>query len=566
MLKLFARLGMSAKVISIVALLAIFTIAATIFSTASMRHIDKSYTTLVDGPIRGATALETVRADAYRAGRALFLLTSQTDQAGNRDALARIGHSRQEFTEYLDRAKTALPRRQEALNEIGTAWTAAFNGVCGAVIKNGNSTDLTSNALAAALMRDKCSPALNKVIEDLATLKHAVDAHVVKSNKAASGITDTTILYTYVIVGAGLILTLLVALFLTRSGISRPILSLSDAMKRLADKDLSVNIPGRERVDEIGHMARTVAVFKDNAIVQRDMEQREREQAAAREKRAHAIESLTDSFDSKIGNILDTVSGASVELEATAQSMSNSADQTNSQAVAVAAATEQASASVETVASAAEELSASIQEIGRQVAQSSRISANASEQASRTNDTVRGLAETSVKIGEVVNLINDIASQTNLLALNATIEAARAGDAGKGFAVVANEVKNLANQTARATEEIGNQIGAVQGATNEAVDAIQAIVQRIDEINHIATAISAAVEQQSAATQEIARNVQEAASGTQQVSENIGAVSTAAESTGAASRQVLASAKSLAEEADMLKRVVSDFLHGVKSA
>ena len=263
---------------------------------------------------------------------------------------------------------------------------------------------------------------------------------------------------------------------------------------------------------------------------------------------------------------LHVVSEASLTLETTASSMSASADQTNRQSTIVAAATEQASGNVNSVASAASELSASIQEIGRQVEQSCQVSVATAGVANRTNEKIQGLAETSARIGEVVQLINDIASQTNLLALNATIEAARAGEAGKGFAVVANEVKNLANQTARATEEITSHIAAVQDATNEAVSSIADIVKRIDELNHIATTVSSAVEEQSAATQEIARNVDHAAQGTREVAENISGVREAAASTGAASQQVLSSAQSLSKEAVDLKAVVATFLNDVRAA
>ncbi|SEH25317.1 methyl-accepting chemotaxis protein [Magnetospirillum fulvum] len=362
---------------------------------------------------------------------------------------------------------------------------------------------------------------------------------------------------------AGVIIVLALSL---RSMIAQPISAMTEAMRRLAEGDHAIEIPARDRGDEIGEMAKAVQVFKDNAIRTEQMGSERRAEQAAREERTRRIESLTSDFDQAIGSVLDMVSQAAGQMENTAQAMTSNADRSNQQASTVAAATEEASTSVQTVASAAEELSASITEIGRQVEQSSRVSQAACTEASRTNETVKGLAESSAKIGAVVSLINDIASQTNLLALNATIEAARAGDAGKGFAVVAGEVKHLANQTAKATEEIGAQISAVQSATEAAVAAIGAIVTRIEEINGIAGAIAAAVEEQSAATAEIARNVQQAAQGTNEVASNIGGVSQSAAETGEAAAQVLVSARTLSQDATEMKSVVERFLEGVRTA
>jgi methyl-accepting chemotaxis protein len=354
--------------------------------------------------------------------------------------------------------------------------------------------------------------------------------------------------------------------FLLSGGIAAPIAAMTQAMTRLAGGDKHVEIPARGRGDEVGRMAEAVQVFKDNILRSEQVAAEQETKRRADEARAQALLTLAAEFDRSIRGSLDAVSSAAGDLQATAGALTNTAEQTTNQSAVVSSAATEASSNVQTVASAAEELSSSIHEISRQVSRSAQIAGDAVSEAERTDVIVRGLADAAQRIGDVVNLINDIAAQTNLLALNATIEAARAGDAGKGFAVVANEVKSLANQTAKATEEITGQISAVQSATGNAVTAIQGIGQTIGQINEIATTIASAVEEQGAATQEIARNVHQAATGTHEVTVNIAGVSDAAIETGNSAHDVLNASTTLSREANALKGIVQTFLGQLRSA
>jgi methyl-accepting chemotaxis protein len=349
--------------------------------------------------------------------------------------------------------------------------------------------------------------------------------------------------------------------------ITRPIADITSAMRQLADGNTIVNIPAAERGDEIGDMADALLVFKENALEKEKLEHHQRDLSARTEaEKRQAMRDLADRFERNVGGILKDVTSASTELDATAQSMSQLAERSQERSDAVAMASEQASANVQTVASASEELSASIAEIARQVNDSTRITAEAVDKTERTNGSVVGLNEAAKKIGDVVELINDIASQTNLLALNATIEAARAGEAGKGFAVVASEVKNLANQTAGATGEIAGQIAAIQQETGDAVAALGEISQVIGKINDIVVSVASSVEEQAAATQEITRNVDEAAEGTQEVNRNIAAVSDAGKQTGTASGDVRDASQELSRNAEMLDEAVRSFLDDIRVA
>ncbi len=361
----------------------------------------------------------------------------------------------------------------------------------------------------------------------------------------------------------GMLLAALIGWAITRS-ICRPLGNLRTAMTGLSDGDLKTDIPHVENRSEIGDMARAVGVFKDAMIRTEQLNADRANVQAAQSRRTASVERLSQRFDEEAATLIESVSVSATQLEGTAGTLTTSMDTTAEKAMAISAASEEASANVQTVASAAEELSSSIGEIGRQVNQSTKIAAEAVEKADQTDGTVRGLVEAAQKIGDVVDLINDIASQTNLLALNATIEAARAGEAGKGFAVVAGEVKSLASQTAKATDEISQQITAIQQVSENAAESIGSIGKVIREISTIATTIAAAVEQQGAATQEISRNVQQAASGTKDVSDNVAMVSEATKSAGTETKEVLTSARQLSTRSDELRGVVAKFLQDMR--
>jgi len=364
----------------------------------------------------------------------------------------------------------------------------------------------------------------------------------------------------------GIVLGALIA-WMIGNGVANPLVQMTSAMRSLADGQLETEVPAQGRKDEVGDMAEAVQVFKDNALeVDRLKQQQEQTERQAEEEKKRAMAELADGFEKSVGGIVENVSASSEQMRASARTMSATADQTSNQSTTVASAAEEATANVQTVAAATEELTASITEISQQVTKAATVADTAVNNAETAHNTINGLVESAQKIDEVISLITDIAEQTNLLALNATIEAARAGDAGKGFAVVASEVKNLANQTAKATEEIGSQITDVQNSTNEAAEAVAEIAKIIGNINEITTSVASAVEEQQASTQEISSNIQQAADGNQLVSSNIIEVQQAASETGSAATQILSGAESLSDQSSTLKQEVDNFLSKVRAA
>ncbi len=403
-------------------------------------------------------------------------------------------------------------------------------------------------------------------IKSLYRVQEALVAANQRHAEALSASASRRLTQLVVILAVGLLVSA-ASFWIIATWVTTPLKAMTDVMDGLADGELHLEVPAVERRDEIGRMASAVQVFKKNALDKLGLEaERAAQEHERQEERRLTMEGLAREFEASVKAVARTVSSAALQMRSTAQSMSANAARTSEQSTAVSTASEEALINVQTAASATEELSISIKEINRQINDSGRIANTAVEDAEAINSTVQGLAEAAQRIGQVVGLISDIAAQTNLLALNATIEAARAGEAGKGFAVVAGEVKSLASQTAKATEEIARQIKDMQSATGDTVHSIEGIRTVIGRIDEMSSGIAAAMEEQDVSTQEIARNVQQAANGTQKVSVSIDSVRGAAGETGTSAEQVLKAAKELSEQSELLSAEVDKFVEGLRRA
>ncbi len=439
---------------------------------------------------------------------------------------------------------------EQLVEEYRTAFTEVYDVI------------LQRNAIISGEL-DVIGPQIASEIEDF---KLAIKAEQDTLGPQATAAMQDAVTTMLIVASIALVIGALAAFVIGR-GISRPVVSMTDAMRKIADGNTSAEVPAQNQQDEIGEMAAAVQVFKDNAIRIEGMrvEQEEAERKAEEEKRA-TMHRLAADFEAKVGNVVQGVTASATELQATAESLTAISDETNQQSTTVASASEQATANVENVASAATELGSSIGEISQQVQRQADMAEQAANAAETSNQQVQNLAQRADSIGEVVSLITGIAEQTNLLALNATIEAARAGDAGKGFAVVASEVKSLANQTAKATEQIAEQIKAVQEQTGSTVDAIRLINEKIEAMREVSAAVASAIEEQNAATQEIGRNAQEASVGNRQVSESITGVTQAAGEAGQGAGDVLNAARELAQQGEALSGEVASFIEQVRAA
>jgi len=445
-------------------------------------------------------------------------------------------------------AAATEPETHEKLKELGAA-VGAYQ-------------EMLSQAEAALGEVARAETAIREAAEEVASIvrgevEAVADARAVEGKLAGWLILGGT--------GAAVLIGLVVAFVLGRS-LSLPIRQTTEAVRQLADNDLEVEIPCRDRSDEIGDIAEAVQVFKDNAVRMRELEsEKQQTEARATAEKRRAMEELASSFETSVGSVVAGLGEFVAKVKSQAEGMAASSSEAHRQASTILGASENSSANVQAVSAAAEELAASVNEIGGQVGRAAGMARKANEEARNGNDRIRALAQTAQRIGDVLTLIQDIAEQTNLLALNATIEAARAGDAGKGFAVVASEVKNLAGQTAKATDEIQAQIQEIQTASRDAVDAIGSIGDAVTSLDEMSASVAAAVEQQSSTTNEIARNTQEVAVGTAQVSQGIAEMSNVSEETGTSAQQVLSMCDGLAETTEGLEREVGDFVRRIRT-
>ncbi len=561
-----SRFSIRTKIIAVIAFMLIATSGLGLLAIRSMQAINGHTEEIAANWLPSVRVLGELRTDInlFRVALRSHVMAETLEDKATVDKrlagiLDTIAKDRSNYEKFI-----TSPEERSIYNDWTRAWDKYMKGVEGVV-------DLSRKSVGR--IPHEASEAISKTVAVIAAesdkfLAKDIEFNNAGATKATKDAADGYHLAFWTvlsIVVAAIVAGVVVGIYLVRD-VSNGIASVVRPMQALADGDLTAEVSHRGEKTEIGAMADTLQVFKEALIAKKAADDAAAQDAQAKIERGRRVDGITREFELAIGEIVNTVSSASMQLESSAGNLSATASRSEGFSTVVAAASEEASTNVQSVASATEELSSSITEISRQVQESARMATAAVDQARKTNDRVGELSKAAARIGDVVELINTIAGQTNLLALNATIEAARAGEAGRGFAVVASEVKALAEQTSKATDEIGQQVSGIQGATQESVGAIKDISGTIEKLAEIASAIAAAVEEQGAATQEISRNIQQASQGTQQVSANITDVQRGATETGSASTQVLSAAKSLSNDSDRLKREVGKFLSSVRAA
>jgi methyl-accepting chemotaxis protein len=563
---MFANMSIRAKIIMVVAFLLIAMTGMGLLAVRNMRSMNANTVDIATNWLPSVRALGELRAGTitYRNVIREHMLSETLDEKlATEKVLQTVVDSNMKIRQNYE-PMIASPEERALYDEWARIWTD---------YKAGTQKVMELSRKAAGQLpkeaHDLNTSTVNKIgLQADEVLQKDINLNNNGAARASSDAADTyasSLMMLVVILGFAVIAGAAVSLFLVRD-VSAGIASIVGPMQALGEGDLSAEVPHRGEKTEMGAMADALQIFKEALIAKKSADEAAGRDAEAKIERGRRVDSITRQFEAMIGEIVNTVSAASSQLEASAGTLTSTASRSKELATTVAAASEEATSNVQSVASATEELSSSVTEISRQVQESARMAGDAVGQARSTTDRVSELSKAATRIGDVVELINTIAGQTNLLALNATIEAARAGEAGRGFAVVASEVKALAEQTSKATGEIGQQISGIQAATQDSVNAIKDISSTIERLSEISSAIAAAVEEQGAATQEISRNVQQAAHGTQQVSANISDVERGATETGSASSQVLSAAKALSGDSSRLKQEVSSFLSSVRAA
>ncbi|MDQ0390355.1 methyl-accepting chemotaxis protein [Labrys monachus] len=563
----FKNLPLAWKVISLLLLLGVVSLGGGYYATSTTVKVDEAYSNVIEHDAMALIQLARANRFVVAYDDAIYENIVATTDEANRRAVQHQAEAIKGFEENVGEAVRLQPQFADRIRDISNDVKKAQQSACAETIRIANG-DLTMEGVKKAgdLMDRDCSPALDAARDKLTAFNTVLMDQIKKTNAAASASTATSFWVTLGGISAALVTVIGLAVFLTNTGIVRPIQAAMGVMASLGRGELNVEVTGAERRDEVGHIAKSIEVLRGQLQVAEKARQEQAAREGAERQQLARREKLAGDFVARMQALAAGFAQSSGEVADSAKGLSATAEETSRQAQAVAAAAEEAATNVQTVAASSEEMATSVREINGQVGHSARVADTAFNEAEASNGRIAALATAASTIGDVINLIKGIADQTNLLALNATIEAARAGEAGKGFAVVAAEVKQLADQTAKATGEIGTKVGEIQAATDGTVKSMTEIVRVIGEMKEVASAIAGAVEQQGAATAEIARNCQQAATGTHQVTQNISGVGQAAEMTGAASTQLMTLSTGLSSQAADLRKVVETFVKDFAAA